>query len=54
MDLTLNKLVNGVKDYTANSNEIVTYTLRATNEGNTTIVNASVIDYLPVNVEYVP
>lgn len=53
MDLTLNKLVNGVKDYTANSNEVVTFTLHASNEGNTTIVNAAIVDYLPTNVEFV-
>ncbi len=53
MDVTLNKLVNGVKDYQATNGEVVTYTLRATNEGNTTITKVSIVDYLPTNVEYV-
>ena len=53
VDVTLNKLVNGVKEYQANNNETVTFKLRATNEGNTTIVNASIVDYLPTNIEYV-
>lgn len=53
VDVTLNKLVNNVKEYQANNNEIVTFTLRASNEGNTTIRNVSIVDYMPANVEYV-
>lgn len=45
--------MNGVKSYAASNGETVTFTLEASNEGNTTQNNVSVRDVLPVGINYV-
>jgi uncharacterized repeat protein (TIGR01451 family) len=53
IDVSINKLVNGVKSYAAYSGEVVTYTLVVKNDGTAAVTNASVNDYLPADVEFI-
>jgi uncharacterized repeat protein (TIGR01451 family) len=53
IDLNINKLVNGVKEYQAYSGETVNFTMVVGNSGNTTATNFSVNDYLPAGLVYV-